>query len=214
MSRSDGRCLSRWAGCLPWTGENRGIAIGQVALSGPAARQAKAGLVAGLSALEYNWLLCWFLKIGNIRNREEGHEKGNVSHPCSRRSGDPCAPDDAGVAGWCFVLPGRIEEFAEYRLFFGRNHRNLEVVSDTAWREFLAAEITPRFPDGLTVLDAAGQWRDGSGTILRERTKLVIILTRQGKAAMQRTGKIVKAYKRTFGQEAVLLTVAAACVSF
>ena len=58
--------------------------------------------------------------------------------------------------------PAGFEEFAEYRLFFGRNHRNLEVVSDTAWREFLAAEITPRFPDGLTVLDAAGQWRGGA----------------------------------------------------
>ena len=88
------------------------------------------------------------------------------------------------------------------------------MVSDSAWRVFLAAEITPRFPDGLTVLDAAGQWRDGSGAIMRERTKLVIILARQGKAGMQKTVEIVEAYKRTFGQEAVLLTVAAACVSF
>ena len=88
------------------------------------------------------------------------------------------------------------------------------MVSDSAWRVFLAAEITPRLPDGLTVLDAAGQWCDGSGAIVRERTKLVIILARQGKAGMQKTVEIVEAYKRTFGQKAVLLTVAAACVSF
>ena len=49
---------------------------------------------------------------------------------------------------------------------------------------------------------------------MRERTKLVIILARQGKAGMQKTVEIVEAYKRTFGQEAVLHTVAAACVSF
>ena len=59
--------------------------------------------------------------------------------------------------------PAGFEEFTEYRLFFGRSRGDVEVVSDKAWRGFLAAEITPRFPDGLTVLDAAGQWRDGSG---------------------------------------------------
>ena len=53
--------------------------------------------------------------------------------------------------------PAGFEEFAEYRLFFGRNHRNVKVVNDTAWRVFPAAEITAQFPDGLTVLDAAGQ---------------------------------------------------------
>lgn len=38
------------------------------------------------------------------------------------------------------------------------------MVSDEDWRAFLAAEVTPRFPDGLTVIDAAGQWRDGAAT--------------------------------------------------
>ena len=74
--------------------------------------------------------------------------------------------------------PAGFEEFTEYRLFFGRSRADVEVVSDKAWRGFLAAEITPRFPGGLTVLDAAGQWRDGSGAIMRERTKLVIVLAK------------------------------------
>ena len=46
---------------------------------------------------------------------------------------------------------------------------------------------TPRFPDGLTVLDAAGQWRDGSGAIMRERTKLVIVLAKPGAAEVRYT---------------------------
>ena len=73
--------------------------------------------------------------------------------------------------------PAGFEEFTEYRLFFGRSRGDVEVVSDKAWRGFLAAEITPRFPGGLTVLDAAGQWRDGSGAIMRERTKLVRLIS-------------------------------------
>lgn len=106
------------------------------------------------------------------------------------------------------------EPFAEYRLFFGRSQGNVEVVNEEAWRAFLADEVTPRFPDGLTVLDAAGQWREASGAILRERTKLLLVLAPPGADAMQRTDEIAEAYKRTFGQSSVLRAVTEACVSF
>ena len=78
------------------------------------------------------------------------------------------------------ACPAGTDLLAEYRLFFGRSQGTVEVVTDEAWQAFLAAEITPRFPDGLTVVDAAGQWRDATGTIVRERSKLVIILAEPG----------------------------------
>ena len=87
-------------------------------------------------------------------------------------------------------------------------------MSDEAWRAFLAEEITPRFPDGLSVVDGAGQWRDASGTIVRERSKLVLILAEPGASGMRRTDEIAQAYRRTFGQESVLRAVTTACVSF
>ena len=110
--------------------------------------------------------------------------------------------------------PTGTDRFAEYRLFFGRSQGTVEVVTDAAWRAFLAEEITPRFPDGLTVMDAAGQWRDASGTIVRERTKVLLVLAEPGPAGMQRTDEIMQAYKRAFSQEAVLRAVTTACVSF
>ena len=110
--------------------------------------------------------------------------------------------------------PTGTERFTEYRLFFGRSGGAAEVVSDAAWSAFLAGEITPRFPDGLTVLDAAGQWRDPSGTLVRERTKLVIILARPDDSGLRRTDEIAEAYKRAFGQGAVLRMVGTACASF
>ncbi|MYB35434.1 MAG: DUF3574 domain-containing protein [Gammaproteobacteria bacterium] len=59
---------------------------------------------------------------------------------------------------WSHELPcsAGLNRFAEHRLFFGRSRQGVEVVSDAAWGTFLAEEITPRFPDGLTVLDAMG----------------------------------------------------------
>ena len=110
--------------------------------------------------------------------------------------------------------PPGTEPFAEYRLFLGRSQGTVEVVSEAAWRAFLANEVTPRFPDGLTVLDAAGQWREGSGAIVRERTKLLLVLAPPGADAMQRTDEIADAYKRAFGQSSVLRVVTEACVSF
>ena len=121
------------------------------------------------------------------------------------------APTLGANAATC---PSGTELFAEYRLFFGRSQGGVEVVSEDAWRAFLAEEVTPRFPDGLSVLDAAGQWREGSGTIVRERTKLLLVLAPPGEDAMRRTDEIADAYKRAFGQSSVLRVVTEACVSF
>ena len=110
--------------------------------------------------------------------------------------------------------PAGTERYAEFRLFFGRNRGGVEVVSDAGWRVFLAEEVTPRFPDGLTVVDAAGQWRDPSGTIERERAKVLLVLAAPGAKGMRRIGEIAEAYKRTFGQESVLRTVGTTCASF
>ena len=120
--------------------------------------------------------------------------------PGSRADAPPC--------------PAGTERFAEYRLFFGRSRDGVEVVTDAQWRAFLAEEITPRFPDGLTVVDAAGQWRDPSGAIERERAKMLIVLAAPGEEGMRSTGEIAEAYKRTFGQSAVLRVVGSACASF
>jgi hypothetical protein len=100
-------------------------------------------------------------------------------------------------------------------LLFGRDIGRHLGVSETAWRGFVAREITPRFPDGLTVTDALGQWRDpDSGRIVREPSKRVEIVL-PGKADDHtRLDAIMSAYKRQFRQRSVGLIVQPACVSF
>jgi hypothetical protein len=98
---------------------------------------------------------------------------------------------------------------------FGRNVGHKQVVSERAWRKFLAREITPRFPDGLTVIDANGQWRDEKhGVMVRERAKHVMIVMPDGEAERARIGEIVAAYKRRFRQQSVPVVTRPACVSF
>lgn len=110
--------------------------------------------------------------------------------------------------------PAGTDRLSEIRLFFGRGQGGVEVVTEKAWRTFLAEEITPRFPDGLTVLDAAGQWRGASGSIERERTKLVVILADAEGSGMRLADEIMEAYKRAFDQESVLRTITPSCASF
>lgn len=68
--------------------------------------------------------------------------------------------------------------------YFGRNLDGRAPVGEAEWRAFLADTVTPAFPDGLTVLDGLGQWRDGAGRILQEGSKLLIgVLPAQDAAA-------------------------------
>ena len=82
-------------------------------------------------------------------------------------------------------------------------------------RSFLDHEVTPRFPDGLTVFDAYGQWRNhSSGNIGRLRTKVLVILhedTPQKRAAID---EIRSAWKAATHDHSVLLVSQAAEISF
>ena len=102
----------------------------------------------------------------------------------------------------------------EYRLFMGRNSGGEEVVTDQAWEVFLRDIITPRFPNGLTVLDGQGQWQLLPGEIEQERSKVLIILSPRFDDAQERLAEIAIGYKDLFNQGAVIQTTTGTCTSF
>lgn len=97
-------------------------------------------------------------------------------------------------------------------LIFGRGLPGGGTVSGSAWQSFVDEELTPRFPDGLTVIDGAGQWRDHAA-VLREKAKLVLIVPPPGGEFEVRLAAVIDAYKRRFRQQAVLRIDRTACVS-
>ena len=97
---------------------------------------------------------------------------------------------------------------------FGRHAGDQPDVSDADWRAFLDEEVTPRFPDGLTVVDAVGQWRSRTGAIDREASKVLMIALPGRPDDRARLDAVREAYKRRFQQEAVMLVERAACVAF
>jgi uncharacterized protein DUF3574 len=100
------------------------------------------------------------------------------------------------------------------QMIFGRSIAGRITISEAQWTLFVDEEITPRFPDGLTVLDATGQWRNKSNQITREPSKIVLIVLPGQADDNIRLNEIATAYKRNFGQQSVGIIVRTACVSF
>jgi len=100
-------------------------------------------------------------------------------------------------------------------LFFGRSLRGGGTVSDADWQDFLAREVTPRFPDGLTVLNGRGQWRSpGTDRVTSEPSTVVIIIAQLDANTLQRLDAIRDAYRRRFQQDSVGLVTHPVCAAF
>ncbi len=99
-------------------------------------------------------------------------------------------------------------------LYFGRNRPGGGAVTDEEWQAFLDQVLTPRFPAGLTVVAATGQWKGKSGLVEQERSEVVTVFHSGDEAARRAVMKVVVEYKRRFQQEAVLRERMPTCARF
>lgn len=87
-------------------------------------------------------------------------------------------------------------------------------VTPVQWDAFLSKEVTPRFPDGLTVFDAKGQWKNAQGTIGKEPTKVLILVHPDNPVEDQVIQALIDIYKKEFHQESVMKVRSRPEVSF
>jgi hypothetical protein len=99
-------------------------------------------------------------------------------------------------------------------VYFGRNRPGGGTVSDAEWQGFLNDVVTRRFPAGLTVIHASGQWKGQSGTVEREQSEIVTLLHSGDEAARRSVAEIAAEYKSRFQQEAVLRERSPTCARF
>ncbi len=112
----------------------------------------------------------------------------------------------AAVNGRVDAAPGPAgaEVQVSDRLFFGRSIPGGGQVSDSAWTAFLAEVVTSRFPEGLTVWRAEGQWLDPRAELVREPVMVVEVLHPRGIPADSVFERIATEYRQRFQQDAVL----------
>jgi hypothetical protein len=97
----------------------------------------------------------------------------------------------------------------DIELMLGRGKAN-----DARWAQFLAREVTPRFPDGLTVYQTTGQWRDpATNVIVREKSRVLRIIV-PADAARDEIAAVADAYKKQFRQKSVGIVTRPVCASF
>ena len=100
--------------------------------------------------------------------------------------------------------------------YFGRTVKTRAPVTDAEWARFMADTVTPAVPNGLTVLEGKGQWRNAAGQISREDSKvLLLVLPGQDQAAAAaRLAPVTAAWKARFAQESVLTVFRPGCAAF
>ena len=86
-------------------------------------------------------------------------------------------------------------------------------VSELEWQLFLRDEVTARFPEGLTVWEAEGQWRRADGVVDHERSKVLLIVHPDTPAARASVRGVVDRYRKTFDQQSVLWETARVCAA-
>ena len=86
-------------------------------------------------------------------------------------------------------------------------------MTELEWQIFLRDEVTKRFPAGLTVWEAEGQWRTPAGSIDHEQSKVLLLVHPETAAARQSVQAIIGAYNKMFEQRSVLWESARVCVS-
>lgn len=113
--------------------------------------------------------------------------------------------------------PGQAQGWVDTKLYFGlgpADHPE-QGISEVKWREFLDREVTPRFPDGLSVLDVYGQWLSKGQTVPeRLHTKMLIVYYPDSTENRGKIDAIRAAWKKMTGDQSVLRVTEPADVSF
>ncbi len=102
----------------------------------------------------------------------------------------------------------------ETQLYFGLS-KSHGAVSAREWEGFVEREVTPRFPEGFTILDARGFWLSAQAKHTISENSKVLIRVHDGAAKdNEAIGAIIESYKRAFAQESVLRVDGAICAAF
>jgi len=124
-----------------------------------------------------------------------------------------CATAPAPPPYMC-LLPGE-KRMLVAELFFGRTIPGRGRLGEAEWRAFAADTITANFPDGFTVFDGEGQWRNpATGAIIGQPTKVVLVAVPRGPDLAPRLAAVIEAYKARFGQQSVGVVTRDSCAAF
>jgi hypothetical protein len=99
-------------------------------------------------------------------------------------------------------------------LYFGREMPGKGEVSDIEFDSFVAGVVTSELPEGLTLFDAYGQYKDKDGTELKQATKVMIVFHDDTDAEAAAIEKVIAAYRERFSGAKAMRSTAPADIVF
>ncbi|TCO48992.1 DUF3574 domain-containing protein [Actinocrispum wychmicini] len=112
----------------------------------------------------------------------------------------PATPTDLSIG----------DTYRRTELYFGSGKPDGTAVTPAEFELFLDKEVTPAFPDGLTWLNAHGQWKGGK----EDSYVLILLYPLSNRHATKDIEEIRTEYKKEFHQESVLRADTTNRVSF
>ncbi|MBU1378186.1 MAG: DUF3574 domain-containing protein [Alphaproteobacteria bacterium] len=85
--------------------------------------------------------------------------------------------------------------------------------ADRDLRKFVDQEVTPRFPDGVTVVEGGGQWKGSENRMIREASKVVLVVLPSAGDSQGKVEAVRTAYRSRFKQDPVVVLPPPACVA-
>lgn len=99
------------------------------------------------------------------------------------------------------------------RIYLGASIPTGGWVGQDNFKDFLETEVSPLFPNGYTVLQGAGTWRDEvTHQTIQETSRIIEIAHGYQDLALIR--EVAMAYKARFDQQAVMVSTTLATISF
>lgn len=107
------------------------------------------------------------------------------------------------LAGCLFLLLERASaqtqsnvDALKSEIYFGSSTTGGQIVGEQAWEDFVSQVVMPRFPSGLTILEARGR---SGGSAALDRVRLLVLVHPNNQDVQTRLGEIKMEYRKRFG---------------
>jgi hypothetical protein len=121
---------------------------------------------------------------------------------CATQTGPACAPG--------FGAP-----VAVFTLFMGKAIPGRDDLTDNEWRSFVDDTVSVNLPNGFTVFDANGGWRNPlTNRTAQEGTKVLLVALPDSAESRAAVNRVRHEYQLRFRQQLVGMTVENACATF
>lgn len=113
----------------------------------------------------------------------------------------------ASIATVQAQAPWRSADTLKTEIYFGLRVADGKLVSEEDWNKFLAEVVVPRFPTGLTVIDAAGRSANTPKTSdPANPTKILVLVHPNVGNSQDKLAQVKEEYRKRFGSGGIFHT--------